>query len=859
MSKQDLSAHTPMMQQYLGIKAQHPGLLVFYRMGDFYELFFDDAEKAARLLDITLTTRGQSAGQPIKMAGVPYHAVEQYLGKLVRLGESVVICEQIGDPATSKGPVERAVARIVTPGTLTDAALLDEKRDTLLLAVSMTRQLAGLAWINLASGEFRVCEVAPPKLAATLERIRPAEIVLPESLAADFAADVALTRRPDWHFDVEAANRELCTHFGTTSLSGFGSDGLRPAIAAAGALLRYAQATQARALPHLQALIVERDATYLGLDTATRRNLELTETLRGQPAPTLCSLLDNCISAMGSRLLRHALHHPLRDPTIPTARHAAIAMLLDDGESTLRALRQSLRGFADIERIAGRIALYSARPRDLSSLRDSLGQLEELRRPLGDSAAPLLAELHAQLATPLAALELLQRAILPEPASLIRDGGVIAGGFDAELDELRALNDNCGAFLVELEARERERTGIANLKVEYNRVHGFFIEVSNAQATKVPDDYRRRQTLKNAERYLTPELKAFEDKALSAKDRSLAREKRLYDEVLTGLQPELPRLQQIAQAVAYVDLLAGFADSAQRHNYCRPLFSSEPGLSIEGGRHPVVEEQLPGGASFIANGTRLGDGRRLLLITGPNMGGKSTYMRQTALIALLAHVGSYVPANCAVLGPIDQIFTRIGAADDLAGGRSTFMVEMTESAAILHHATERSLVLMDEVGRGTSTFDGMALAFAICRHLLEKNHCLTLFATHYFELTLLANEYAELANVHLGAVEHGERIVFLHAVEEGPASQSYGIQVAALAGIPSAVVRAARRQLREFEQRASINPLQPDLFASALASAAEASEPAIDPALERLRSVDPDQLTPREALDALYELKALLQ
>jgi DNA mismatch repair protein MutS len=848
-----------MMQQYLRLKAQHPGLLMFYRMGDFYELFFADAEKAARLLDITLTTRGQSAGQPIRMAGVPYHAVEQYLAKLVRLGESVVICEQIGDPATSKGPVERAVARIVTPGTLTDAALLDEKRDTLLLAVSMTRQLAGLAWINLASGEFRVCEVAPPKLAATLERIRPAEIVVPESLSTEFTAAVALTRRPDWHFDVEAAGRELRTHFGTTSLAGFGTDGLRPAIAAAGALLRYAQATQARALPHLQALIVERDATYLGLDTATRRNLELTETLRGQPAPTLCSLLDNCSSAMGSRLLRHALHHPLRDPAIPTARHAAIAMLLDDGESTLRALRQGLRGFADIERIAGRIALCSARPRDLSSLRDSVQQLETLRAPLRDSAAPLLAELHAQLATPLAALELLQRAILPEPASLLRDGGVIASGFDAELDELRALNDNCGAFLLDLEARERERTGIANLKVEYNRVHGFFIEVSNAQATRVPDDYRRRQTLKNAERYLTPELKAFEDKALSAKDRSLAREKLLYDEVLAELQSELPRLQQIAQAVAYLDLLAAFADSAQRHNYCRPLFSSEPGLSIEGGRHPVVEDQLPGGASFIANDTRLGDGRRLLLITGPNMGGKSTYMRQTALIALLAHVGSYVPASSAVLGPLDQIFTRIGAADDLAAGRSTFMVEMTESAAILHHATERSLVLMDEVGRGTSTFDGMALAFAICRHLLEKNRCLTLFATHYFELTLLANEYGELANVHLGAVEHGERIVFLHAVEEGPASQSYGIQVAALAGIPSPVLRAARRQLREFEQRASINPLQPDLFASALANAADASEPAIEPALERLRSVDPDQLTPREALDALYELKALLQ
>ena len=852
-------SHTPMMQQYLSIKAQHPGLLVFYRMGDFYELFFDDAEKAARLLDITLTTRGQSAGQPIRMAGVPYHAVEQYLGKLVRLGESVVICEQIGDPATSKGPVERAVARIVTPGTLTDAALLDEKRDTLLLAVSMTRQLAGLAWINLASGEFRVCEVAPPKLAATLERIRPAEIVVAETLAADFAADVALTRRPDWHFDVEAANRELRTHFGTTSLAGFGTDGLRPAIAAAGALLRYAQATQARALPHVQALIVERDATYLGLDTATRRNLELTETLRGQPAPTLCSLLDNCSSAMGSRLLRHALHHPLRDPAIPSARHAAIAMLLDAGESPLRALRQSLRCLADIERIAGRIALCSARPRDLSSLRDSLQLLEELRAPLTDSAAPLLAELHAQLATPHAALDLLQRAILPEPASLVRDGGVMASGFDAELDELRALNDNCGAFLLELEARERERTGIANLKVEYNRVHGFFIEVSNAQATKVPDDYRRRQTLKNAERYLTPELKAFEDKALSAKERSLAREKLLYDRVLAELQPELPRLQQIAHAVAYVDLLAGFADTAQRRNYCRPLFSSEPGLSIEGGRHPVVEDQLPGGASFIANDTRLGDGRRLLLITGPNMGGKSTYMRQTALIALLAHVGSYVPANKAVLGPLDQIFTRIGAADDLAAGRSTFMVEMTESAAILHHASERSLVLMDEVGRGTSTFDGMALAFAICRHLLEKNRCLTLFATHYFELTLLANEYGELANVHLGAVEHGAGIVFLHAVEEGPANQSYGIQVAALAGIPASVLRAARRQLREFEQRASINPLQPDLFASALASAAEAGEPAIDPALEHLRSVDPDQLTPRQALDVLYALKARLQ
>jgi DNA mismatch repair protein MutS len=723
----------------------------------------------------------------------------------------------------------------------------------------MTRQLAGLAWINLASGEFRVCEVAPPKLAATLERIRPAEIVVPESLSTEFTAAVALTRRPDWHFDVEAAGRELRAHFGTTSLAGFGADGLRPAIAAAGALLRYAQATQTRALPHLRALIVERDATLSG---PGHRHPAQPRTDRNPARPAGA----DAVQPARQLRQRHGLAAaaacaapPLArsgDPDRPTRRnrHAARRRGV---HATCAA--PGLRAFADIERIAGRIALCSARPRDLSSLRDSVQQLETLRAPLRDSAAPLLAELHAQLATPLAALELLQRAILPEPASLLRDGGVIASGFDAELDELRALNDNCGAFLLALEARERERTGIANLKVEYNRVHGFFIEVSNAQATRVPDDYRRRQTLKNAERYLTPELKAFEDKALSAKDRSLAREKLLYDEVLAELQSELPRLQQIAQAVAYLDLLAAFADSAQRHNYCRPLFSSEPGLSIEGGRHPVVEDQLPGGASFIANDTRLGDGRRLLLITGPNMGGKSTYMRQTALIALLAHVGSYVPASSAVLGPLDQIFTRIGAADDLAAGRSTFMVEMTESAAILHHATERSLVLMDEVGRGTSTFDGMALAFAICRHLLEKNRCLTLFATHYFELTLLANEYGDLANVHLGAVEHGERIVFLHAVEEGPASQSYGIQVAALAGIPSPVLRAARRQLREFEQRASINPLQPDLFASALANAADASEPAIEPALERLRSVDPDQLTPREALDALYELKALLQ
>ncbi|MBK5914603.1 DNA mismatch repair protein MutS [Rhodocyclus purpureus] len=874
-----------MMQQYLRLKAQHPETLLLYRMGDFYELFYEDAEKAARLLDITLTARGQSAGKPIPMAGVPYHALEGYLARLVKLGESAAICEQIGDPATSKGPVERAVTRVVTPGTLTDAALLDEKRDTLLLALAVDKKLAGIAWLNLASGDFRVSEVAVDQLPATLERIRPAEIVLPEELAAPQVEGAALTRRPKFHFDVASARRELCAHFGTSSLAGFGADGLKPAIAAAGALLRYAQATQARALPHLRALVVDADDTWLGLDASSRRNLEITETLRGQPAPTLYSLLDVCVSAMGSRCLRHALHHPWRSPAIPAARQAAVAALLGDAGAPSRqlgVLRKTLAGIGDIERITGRVALHSARPRDLSSLRDSLARLPALQEPLAEllasEPAPLLAQIHADLAVPEATLDLLTRAIRPEPATLLREGGVIATGFDAELDELRAINEDCGAFLLALEARERERTGIATLKVEYNRVHGFYIELSKANAERAPDDYRRRQTMKNAERYITPELKAFEDKALSAQERALAREKLLFDQVLQDLQPALPELSRIARAVAELDMLGAFAEVAHARGYCRPEFRDEPGLLIEGGRHPVVESQLADGQPFIANDLRLEEARRLLLVTGPNMGGKSTYMRQNALIALLAHVGSFVPATRAVLGPLDRIFTRIGASDDLASGRSTFMVEMTEAANILHHATERSLVLMDEIGRGTSTFDGMALAYAICRRLIEKNRCLTLFATHYFELTLLANEYRELANVHLDAVEHGEGIVFLHAVEEGPANQSYGIQVAALAGIPAPVLRAARRQLREFEERAAINPLQPDLFAGggryleerdeereeerknepAEAAPVTVAPAAPHPALLQLAATNPDALTPRQALDALYALKGLL-
>ncbi|UCV05831.1 DNA mismatch repair protein MutS [Dechloromonas denitrificans] len=846
-----------MMRQYLALKANHPSTLLFYRMGDFYELFYEDAEKAARLLDITLTTRGQSAGVPIKMCGIPFHSLEPYLARLVKLGESVVICEQIGDPATSKGPVERAVARIVTPGTLTDAALIDDKQDIWLLALTTTRNTAGLARLNLASGEFILTEVPSEQISATLERIRPAEILYPESWQPDFPLDMARTRQPDWYFEFDSAKRLLCEQFKVASLSGFGAEGLRPAVAAAGALLQYAQATQSGSLPHLRALTVELEGAYLGLDLATRRNLELTETLRGQPSPTLFSLLDNCVTSMGSRLLRHTLHHPLRERAIPAARHGAVEALLEDYGRMAGDVRRELKGMADIERIAGRIALRNARPRDLASLRESLAGLAGLRAPLAGNTAPLLGQLELDLATPAATLDLLIRSIAAEPSAQIRDGGAIAPGYDGELDELRSLNDNCGAYLVDMEVRERERTGIASLKVEFNKVHGFYIEVTHAHTAKIPDDYRRRQTLKNAERYLTPELKAFEDKALSAQERSLTREKLLYEAILDELLPAVPTLQTIARAVAQLDLLAGFADTALKRNWSKPEFAAEIGLAIAGGRHPVVEGEMSNGAeTFIANDCLLAENRRLLLITGPNMGGKSTYMRQTALIALLAHIGCYVPADRVVLGPLDRIFTRIGASDDLASGRSTFMVEMTEAAAILHHATPNSLVLMDEIGRGTSTFDGMALAFSILRHLIDKNRCLTLFATHYFELTRLSHEYSELANVHLDAVEHNDRIVFLHAVEEGPANQSYGIQVAALAGIPGAVVRAARKQLREFEQRAAVDPLQPDLFTQGEQEPAEA-EP--HPALEQLATLDPDSLTPREALDALYALKGLLQ
>jgi DNA mismatch repair protein MutS len=847
-AKDGLEGHTPVMQQYLRLKAQHPDKLLFYRMGDFYELFFDDAEKAARLLDITLTARGQSAGRPIPMAGVPHHAVEQYLAKLVKLGESVAICEQIGDPATSKGPVERAVARIVTPGTLTDASLLDEKSDSLLAALTVERERIGLAWLNLASGEFRLTEAPFAALAGQLERLRPAELLLPDGLRRELASAAIVKRLPDWHFDAAAAERDLCGHFGTRDLAGFGIEAVPLGLAAAGALFGYARATQMQALAHVTTLVAEDQSAYLRLDAATRRNLEITETLRGQPAPTLLSLLDTCLTGMGSRWLRHCLHHPLAERAAAAARQEAVAELIE--AQRLASLRAALKPIADVERITARIALRNARPRDLSSLRDTLAGLPQLAASVGQPQAALLGEIVADLAAPPQCQALLARAIAAEPASMLREGGVINAGYNAELDELRELQSNCGAFLVELETRERERSGIASLKVEYNKVHGFYIEVTHAHVDKIPDDYRRRQTLKNAERYITPELKAFEDKALSANERALALEKRLYEEVLDQLAPFIPELQRIARALALADGLGAFAEAAVRYGYVRPEFCAEPAIEIDSGRHAVVERQVD---DFIANDVRLAATRKLLLVTGPNMGGKSTYMRQTALIALLAHCGAFVPAARCRLGPLDAIYTRIGAADDLASGRSTFMVEMTEAAAILHGATDKSLVLMDEIGRGTSTFDGLALAFAIARHLIEKNRAYTLFATHYFELTRLSQDYPECANVHLDAVEHAHKIVFMHAVEEGPASQSYGIQVAALAGIPGSVVRDAKRHLARLENQEVTAGPQPDLFA-ALPPVPEAP---VHAAVDALRDLDPDSLTPREALDQLYALKKL--
>ncbi len=845
------SSHTPMMQQFLRIKAEFPQYLLFYRMGDFYELFFEDARKAARLLDITLTQRGQSAGQPIPMAGIPHHAADNYLARLIRLGESVAICEQVGDPATSKGPVKREVVRIVTPGTVTDEALLEDRRDNLIIALQRQQQHFGIAILDMGSGRFVVIEVEGEQaLLDEIERLQPVEILHSEDDPPAMLGDhKGLRPLPCWHFDHPSALRLLCEQLGTRDLRGFGCADMISAQSAAGALLRYVSETQRGALPHIHALAVESRDDALIIDASSRRNLELETNLGGGRDNTLLDIIDRTANPMGGRLLRRWLNRPLRDHTALALRQQAIDELLT--AHCWQDLHERLRGISDLERILTRIALRSARPRDLVNLRQALTTLATIREPLHGLDNSELQRLHDALRDFPALAELLGRALIDEPPVLIRDGGVIARGYDNELDELRALDEHAGNFLLELEARERQRTGISTLKVSYNRVHGYYIEVGRSHSDSIPDDYIRRQTLKGSERYITPELKTFEERALSAREKALAREKQLYEELIETLQPELQPLQQTAAALAEVDVLSNLAERAQSLNLAAPELTDEPGLLIEGGRHLVVEQVLDD--PFVANDTRFDDERRMLLITGPNMGGKSTYMRQTALIVILAHIGSHVPAERARIGPIDRIFTRIGAADDLASGRSTFMVEMTETANILHNASRQSLVLMDEVGRGTSTFDGLSLAWACAEHLLGDIGAMTLFATHYFELTTLPERLPGVVNVHLDAIEHGDGIIFLHRLKEGPANQSYGLQVAALAGIPRPVIQEARQHLQRLEQQA---------MPSTVATPENPQLPLFqeDPRqalADELQSLDPDELTPRQALAAIYRLKEM--
>ena len=859
MSKPTVS---PMMQQYLAIKSQHADKLVFYRMGDFYELFLDDAVEAAKLLDITLTTRGQMDGVPIKMAGVPFHAAEQYLARLVKMGKSVAVCEQVGEVGAGKGPVERKVVRIVTPGTLTDAAFLEDKETNRIVAVNADKKNVAIAWASLQSGEFKTKLTTADKLADELARLQAAEILLPEgkSLPDGFQATSAnITRLNSWQFAADAGAKLLTEYFGCQDLHGFGLDGKEheAAVGAAGALLNYIRLTQNLMPQHLDGISLETDSQYIGMDAATRRNLEITQTLSGKKSPTLFSILDGCATHMGSRLLALWLHHPLRSRAHIRARQKAVAAL----GSQYETLQGRLKNIADIERIAARIAVGNARPRDLAALRDSLFALSEIE--LSAEGSSLLETLKAVFPETLPVAETLKAAVMPEPAVWLKDGGVINQGYSAELDELRHIQNHGDEFLLELEARERERTGLSTLKVEFNRVHGFYIELSKVQAEQAPADYQRRQTLKNAERFITPELKTFEDKVLTAQEQALALEKRLFEAMLKEVQTALPQLQKAAKAAAALDVLSTFAAIAAERGFVCPEFADYPVIHIENGRHPVVEQQV---CHFTANHTRLDHKHRLMLLTGPNMGGKSTYMRQVAHIVLMAHTGSFVPADAAQIGPIDQIFTRIGASDDLASNRSTFMVEMSETAYILHHATEQSLVLMDEVGRGTSTFDGLALAHAIAEHLLQKNKSFSLFATHYFELTRLPEAHATAVNMHLSALEQGQDIVFLHRIEPGPASKSYGIAVAKLAGLPNRALKAAQKHLDELEAQAAANRPQLDIF-SAMPSEngadEEGKEQEVEPVdhlqtnelTEALAQIQPDNLTPREALDALYRLK----
>ncbi|NRN30254.1 DNA mismatch repair protein MutS [Photorhabdus heterorhabditis] len=850
INTETFDTHTPMMQQYLRLKAQHPDILLFYRMGDFYELFYDDAKKAAKLLDISLTKRGQSAGNPIPMAGVPHHAVENYLAKLVQLGESVAICEQIGDPATSKGPVERKVVRIVTPGTVTDEALLQERQDNLLAAIWHDNQGFGYATLDVTSGRFQISEMAEQEtMVAELQRTRPVELLYPESFEhmALIEHCHGLRRRPLWEFELDTAKQQLNLQFGTRDLVGFGVEKAALALRAAGCLLQYVKDTQRTALPHIRGITIERQQDAVIMDAATRRNLELTQNLSGGTDNTLASILDLCVTPMGSRMLKRWLHAPVRDCQILENRQQAIATLQEIGLE----LQPFLLQVGDLERVLARLALRSARPRDLAKMRHAFQQLPDIHQIMDSSDSPYIKQLQKNIGRFDELQELLEKAIVETPPVLVRDGGVIAPGYNSELDEWRTLADGASNYLEQLEIREREKLGIDTLKVGFNGVHGYYIQVSRGQSHLVPIHYVRRQTLKNAERYIIPELKEYEDKVLTSKGKSLAIEKALYEELFDLLLPHLAELQASAEALAELDVLANLAERAETLNYVCPTLSDKPGIQIAGGRHPVVEQVLR--EPFISNPLSLSSQRRLLIITGPNMGGKSTYMRQAALITLLAYIGSFVPAEKAVIGPVDRIFTRVGASDDLASGRSTFMVEMTETANILHNATEQSLVLMDEIGRGTSTYDGLSLAWACAENLANRIKAMTLFATHYFELTTLPEKLEGVVNIHLDAVEHGDTIAFMHSVQDGAASKSYGLAVASLAGVPREVIKRARQKLKELES----------LSNHATASHVDTPQLAllteeISPAVEALENLNPDSLTPRQALEWIYRLKDMV-
>ena len=858
MSSNDFSQHTPLMRQFFTAKAEYPDVLLFFRMGDFYELFYDDARKASRLLDITLTQRGQSGGNAIPMAGVPHHAAEGYLARLVALGESVAICEQIGDPALAKGLVERKVVRVITPGTLTDEALLQERKEQLLLSVSHSKQGFGLAWADVAAGRFLLSHVVDAdQLSAELARLNPAEILIPDDdiLPALLAGQNGLRRRPVWYFDEQTGTRQLLQFFAIADLSGFGLDDNSVshalAISAAGALLGYLEETQKQRLPHLNSLQWESTDEAIAMNAATRRHLELDERFDGQLQHTLLGVLDTTCSPMAGRLLRRWLHRPLRNVQTVRDRHDAVQQLLN--HSLYEDLRAIFRGISDLERILTRVALRSARPRDLSGLRDGLQRLPEINALLAPLDAPRLHALRANLAQHPELTAHLQHALMDQPSVLLRDGRVFAPGFDAELEELRMLSTNADQFLIDMEAREKAATGIATLKVGYNRVHGYYIEISKGQTDKAPTHYTRRQTLTGAERYITEELKSFEDKVLSAKERALARERFLFEQLLDELNQHLQPLKSCAQALAECDVLACFAERASSLNWCQPQLTAEQGIRILRGRHPVVEQVRD--QAFEPNDLVLNTHRKMLLITGPNMGGKSTYMRQNALIILLAYIGSFVPADSAEIGPIDRILTRIGAGDDLARGQSTFMVEMSETSFILRNASAQSFVLMDEIGRGTSTYDGLALAQACAVALSESNQAYCLFATHYFELTALPDEHSNVHNVHLDAVEHGEQLIFMHAVKDGPANRSFGLQVAALAGLPKPVILNAKQVLARLENKTT---LALNLHAEALEQPQQLGLfIPFDALRDAMDALDPDELSPKQALEALYRLKQL--